>query len=82
MAPAMRLLECLRLRVKDIEFERRELIVLEGKGNKDRVMGALLCGAPSWARQGLAARLFVERSSALQYRGSLPGALRRSSGAL
>lgn len=33
----MRLLECLRLRVKDIEFERREIIVREGKGNKDRV---------------------------------------------
>jgi integron integrase len=33
----MRLLECLRLRVKDIEFERREIVVREGKGNKDRV---------------------------------------------
>ncbi|MEJ8850559.1 integron integrase [Variovorax rhizosphaerae] len=33
----MRLLECLRLRVKDIDFERREIIVREGKGNKDRV---------------------------------------------
>jgi integron integrase len=33
----MRLLECLRLRVKDIEFDRREIVVREGKGNKDRV---------------------------------------------
>lgn len=33
----MRLLECLRLRVKDVEFSRREIIVREGKGNKDRV---------------------------------------------
>jgi integron integrase len=33
----MRILEGLRLRVKDVEFERRELIVREGKGNKDRV---------------------------------------------
>ena len=33
----MRILEALRLRVKDVEFERRELIVREGKGNKDRV---------------------------------------------
>ena len=33
----MRLLECLRLRIKDIEFERREIVVREGKGNKDRV---------------------------------------------
>lgn len=33
----MRLLEGLRLRVKDIEFHRREILVREGKGNKDRV---------------------------------------------
>jgi integron integrase len=33
----MRLLECLRLRVKDVEFVRREIVVREGKGNKDRV---------------------------------------------
>lgn len=33
----LRLLEALRLRVKDVEFERREIIVREGKGNKDRV---------------------------------------------
>lgn len=33
----MRLLEGLRLRVKDIEFDRREIIVREGKGNKDRI---------------------------------------------
>jgi len=33
----MRLLEGLRLRVKDVEFERRELVVRNGKGGKDRV---------------------------------------------
>lgn len=33
----MRLLEALRLRVKDVEFERREIIIREGKGNKDRI---------------------------------------------
>lgn len=33
----MRLLECLRLRVKDVEFARREIVVREGKGNKDRI---------------------------------------------
>ncbi|MGD1148338.1 MAG: integron integrase [Thermoanaerobaculaceae bacterium] len=32
----MRLLEGLRLRVKDIDFERNEIIVREGKGDKDR----------------------------------------------
>lgn len=33
----MRLLEGLRLRVKDLEFERREVVIRSGKGNKDRV---------------------------------------------
>jgi integron integrase len=33
----MRLLEGLRLRVKDIDFEPREILIREGKGNKDRV---------------------------------------------
>jgi integron integrase len=32
----MRLMECLRLRVKDVDFERREILVRAGKGNKDR----------------------------------------------
>ncbi len=33
----LRLLECLRLRVKDIDFGYRQILVLEGKGNRDRV---------------------------------------------
>ncbi|MGA9664896.1 MAG: integron integrase [Gallionella sp.] len=33
----MRLMEAVRLRVKDVEFARREIIVREGKGFKDRV---------------------------------------------
>ena len=33
----MRLLEALRLRVKDVEFARREILIREGKGNKDRI---------------------------------------------
>lgn len=33
----LRLKECLRLRVKDVEFSRNEIVVREGKGNKDRV---------------------------------------------
>ena len=34
----MRLLEGLRLRVKDIDFTRRAIVVREGKGGKDRVV--------------------------------------------
>jgi integron integrase len=33
----MRVLEALRLRVKDVGFEQREIIVRDGKGGKDRV---------------------------------------------
>lgn len=33
----MRLMEVLRLRVKDVDFARGRIVVREGKGNKDRV---------------------------------------------
>jgi integron integrase len=33
----MRVMEVMRLRVKDIEFERGEIVVRDGKGAKDRV---------------------------------------------
>jgi len=32
----MRLMECLRLRVKDVDFARNEILVRDGKGGKDR----------------------------------------------
>ncbi|WP_168044683.1 tyrosine-type recombinase/integrase, partial [Ectothiorhodospira sp. PHS-1] len=34
----MRLMECLRLRVQDVEFERSLIMVRSGKGNKDRIV--------------------------------------------
>ncbi len=33
----LRLMECLRLRVKDIDFEQSQIVVREGKGEKDRL---------------------------------------------
>jgi integron integrase len=33
----LRLLECARLRIKDIDFDRSELTVRDGKGQKDRI---------------------------------------------
>ena len=33
----MRLMECLRLRVKDVDFARNQIVVREGKGDKDRM---------------------------------------------
>ena len=32
----MRLMECIRLRIKDIDFDRGEIVVRDGKGAKDR----------------------------------------------
>jgi integron integrase len=34
----LRVLECCRLRVKDVDFDRKQMIVREGKGEKDRVV--------------------------------------------
>lgn len=33
----LRLMECVRLRVKDVDFDRRSLIIRQGKGGKDRI---------------------------------------------
>jgi integron integrase len=33
----MRIMECVRLRVKDVDFSRREILIRDGKGSKDRV---------------------------------------------
>ena len=33
----LRLMECMRLRIQDIDFKRREILVRDGKGFKDRV---------------------------------------------
>jgi integron integrase len=48
----LRLLECLRLRVKEIDFGMNQVIVREGKGNKDRL--TLL---PTSVKEPLAAHL-------------------------
>ena len=48
----VRLLECLSLRVKDIDFERNEITVRDGKGQKDRVTTL-----PSSCKQPLLAHL-------------------------
>ena len=47
----MRLMEGLRLRVKDVDFDRHVIIVREGKGNKDRVVMLPRTLAPALRRQ-------------------------------
>jgi integron integrase len=42
----LRLMECHRLRVKDLNLERREIVVREGKGNQDRVTTMPSCVFP------------------------------------
>jgi integrase len=34
----MRLMECLQLRVKEVDFERNSILIRAGKGNKDRTV--------------------------------------------
>ena len=33
----MRIMECVRLRVKDVDFARSEIVVRQGKGARDRM---------------------------------------------
>ena len=33
----MRIMECIRLRVKDVDFARSEIVVRQGKGARDRM---------------------------------------------
>ena len=33
----MRLMECVRLRIKDVDFDQRQILIRSGKGDKDRV---------------------------------------------
>ena len=54
----LRLMECLALRVKDVDFDRKIVIVREGKGRKDRVV---MLPEPL----GLPLRRQLERSRAL-----------------
>jgi len=74
----VRLLECLHMRVKDIEFDRNEITVRDGKGQKDRVtMLPASCKQP--LRDHLAKVGRQHEDDLLQGlgRAPLPGALAR-----
>jgi integron integrase len=74
----MRLMECLRLRVKDVDFARAEITVRDGKGGKDRrtVLPRSLC--ESLQREIERARVLHERDLAEGFGETrLPHALAR-----
>lgn len=74
----LRLIECLRLRVKDIDFSRNEIVVREGKGNKDRVtMLPAVAKEPLVAHLGRVRRLHERDLGAGFGRVALPDALAR-----
>lgn len=53
----LRMLECLRLRVKDIGFQENQLVIREGKGDKDRI--SVL---PQGAKAGLTQQIETVRA--------------------
>ena len=74
----LRVRECLRLRIKDIDFDRQMIMVREGKGNKDRTVplpAALV--APLTAHVAEVQRIHVAELAAGRGDVDLPGALAR-----
>ena len=65
----MRLMEGMRLRVKDVEFDRHVIIVREAKGNKDRVVMLPRSLVPALRLQMLAARAVWEADRQAQRGG-------------
>ncbi|MDH3384159.1 MAG: integron integrase [Deltaproteobacteria bacterium] len=76
----LRLLECLRLRVKDIDFGYRQITVREGKGNRDRVT-VLPAAVVSRLQHHLEEIAAIHRRDLKKEGGyvRLPGALARKS---
>jgi len=73
----LRLMECLRLRIKDLDFDRRVIVVRDGKGGKDRVVmlpdalndmlrGQMAAGRAVWAEDRAAQCLGVQAPYALE----------------
>lgn len=72
----MRLMEGMRLRIKDVDFERQVIIVREAKGAKDRVVMLPHSLAPALRLQMLAARAQWEADRQVQHGGvEVPHAL-------
>lgn len=74
----MRLMECMMLRIKDVDFERREITVREGKGGKDRItVLPLTLIAPLRDQLATARTLYDEDRACRRLGVMLPDALER-----
>ncbi len=74
----MRLMECVRLRIKDVDFERGEIVVRQGKGAKDRrTMLPRSLDEPLQAQLAEAARIHQRDVAAGFGRVWMPDALAR-----
>lgn len=74
----MRLMECAQLRVKDVDFQRREIVVRQGKGGKDRITMLPLALVAPLREQIAHAKQFYEDDRLNKRNGvMLPGALER-----
>ncbi|HUF31250.1 MAG TPA: integron integrase [Gemmatimonadaceae bacterium] len=74
----LRLLECLGLRVKDIDFDRAEILVRSGKGDKDRRVPLPRAAVPALRVHMRRVQAQFQRDLAAGARGApLPGALGR-----
>jgi integron integrase len=74
----LRLLECLRLRVKDVDFERHQVTVREGKGDRDRATLLPRTAEVILRQQLVTARLLYDQDREAGVAGvHLPGALAR-----
>ncbi|RZV36672.1 MAG: integron integrase [Chromatiales bacterium] len=74
----LRLVECLRLRIKDIDFEYLQITIRDGKGAKDRVTVLPEQLVPDIERQMEDVRQIMEQDIALGKNGvSLPDAIDR-----
>lgn len=72
----MRLMECMTLRIKDIDFGRREIIIRCGKGGKDRVTMLPMTLIPALREQIVLAKEIYEADRAANRPGvMLPDAL-------
>ena len=74
----MRILECCRLRVQDIDFDRAEILICNGKGAKDRVtMLPVSLIEPLKAHLAWRKQLYERDAEAGMREGYLPDALER-----